>query len=416
MLLERMFEKRSGSSDHEDGFNNILLNMFNGRKTASGERVSESNSLVQPDIFACVNVLSDDIAKLPIHTYKRTEGGIERKPEHMSAHAVYARPNPYMTAFTWKKLMMTHVLTWGNAYSYIQFGSHGYPEALFPLRPDYTNAYVHPTTGMLWYQTVLNGKAIELYDYEVLHFKGLSTDGIHGKSPIGVVREHIGAQAAATKYNAKLYKNEATPRGILKVPAFLDEKPKENVRKEWKRVNQGENIAIIDNGLEYQSISMPLQEAQFVESMKFNKAQISMIYKVPLHKLNELDKATFSNIEHQSIEYVRNTLQPWIVNFEQELNVKLFLDHDQKSGHYVKFNIDSELRGDSKTQAEYLKTLHETGVLNKDEIRELLERNPIENGDKYISSLNYVFLDFVEEYQRLKAGGAMKGGDNKNEG
>lgn len=113
MLLERMFEKRSGSSDHEDGFNNILLNMFGGRKTASGERVSESNSLVQPDIFACVNVLSDDIAKLPIHTYKRTDGGIERKPEHMSAHAVYARPNPYMTAFTWKKLMMTHVLTWG---------------------------------------------------------------------------------------------------------------------------------------------------------------------------------------------------------------------------------------------------------------------------------------------------------------
>ncbi len=331
MLLERMFEKRSGSSDGEDGFNNILLNMFGGQKTASGERVSESNSLVQPDIFACVNVLSDDIAKLPIHTYKRTDGGIERKPEHMSAHAVYARPNPYMTAFTWKKLMMTHVLTWGNAFSYIQFGAHGFPEALFPLRPDTTNAYIHPTTGMLWYQTVINGKAVELYDYEVLHFKGLSTDGIHGKSPIGVVREHIGAQAAATKYNAKLYKNEATPRGILKVPAFLDEKPKENVRKEWKRVNQGENIAIIDNGLEYQSISMPLQEAQFVESMKFNKAQISMIYKVPLHKLNELDKATFSNIEHQSIEYVRNTLQPWIVNFEQELNVKLFSDHDQKA-------------------------------------------------------------------------------------
>lgn len=134
----------------------------------------------------------------------------------------------------------------------------------------------------------------------------------------------------------------------------------------------GENIAIIDNGLEYQSISMPLQEAQFVESMKFNKAQISMIYKVPLHKLNELDKATFSNIEHQSIEYVRNTLQPWIVNFEQELNVKLFMDHNQRSGHYVKFNVDSELRGDSQSQAEYFKTMHETGVLNKTKLESSL--------------------------------------------
>ncbi|MFU2202275.1 phage portal protein [Bacillus subtilis] len=415
MLIDRMFEKRSGSTDI-DGFNDLFVNLFGGRKTASGETVNERNSLVKPDVFACVNVLSDDIAKLPIHTFQKTENGIKRNPDHPTAYAVYARPNPYMTAFIWKKLMMTHVLTWGNGYSYIQFGEHGYPEALYPLRPETTNAYISPITGMLWYQTVVNGKAMELYDHEVLHFKGLSTDGIHGKSPIGVVREHIEAQSAATKYNAKLYKNEATPRGILKVPAFLDEKPKENVRKEWKRVNQGENIAIIDNGLEYQSISMPLQEAQFVESMKFNKAQISMIYKVPLHKLNELDKATFSNIEHQSIEYVRNTLQPWIVNFEQELNVKLFMDHNQRSGHYVKFNVDSELRGDSQSQAEYFKTMHETGVLNKNEIRELIERNPIPHGDKYLASLNYVFLDFMEEYQRLKAGGAVKGGDIKNEG
>ncbi|ARW52679.1 hypothetical protein S100027_00662 [Bacillus licheniformis] len=137
---------------------------------------------------------------------------------------------------------------------------------------------------------------------------------------------------------------------------------------------------------------------------------------MPLHKLNELDKATFSNIEHQSIEYVRNTLQPWIVNFEQELNVKLFTDHETAAGHYVKFNIDSELRGDSKTQAEYLKILQEIGALNRNEIRSLIERNPIEYGDKFMSSLNYVFLDFMEEYQRLKAGGALKGGDKKDEG
>ncbi|KRU14807.1 phage portal protein [Bacillus pumilus] len=413
MFIDKFFEKRSGSTTI-DGFSQ-LINLFGGRETASGERVSESNSLVQPDIFACVNVLSDDIAKLPIHTFKKDGQGVNRNPNHPSAYAIYARPNPYMTAYVWKKLMMTQVLTWGNAYSMIEFGAHGFPENLYPLRPDATNAYIHPESGMIWYQTTVNGRMTELYEHQVLHFKGLSTDGIHGKSPIGVVREHIGAQAAATKYNAKLYKNEATPRGILKVPSFLDEKPKENVRKEWKRVNQGENIAIIDNGLEYQSIAMPLQEAQFVESMKFNKAQIAMIYKVPLHKLNELDKATFSNIEHQSLEYVKNTLQPWIVNFEQELNIKLFTDNDQKAGHYVKFNVDSELRGDSKTQAEYFKTMSEAGLLNKNEIRDLIERNPIEHGEKYLSSLNYVFLDFMEEYQRLKAGSAMKGGDSKNE-
>ncbi|PNB53338.1 phage portal protein, partial [Pseudomonas sp. GW456-E7] len=118
---------------------------------------------------------SDDIAKLPIHTFQKTENGIERNPDHPTAYAVYARPNPYMTAFVWKKLMMTQVLTWGNGYSYIQFGENGYPKALSPLRPETTNAYISPNTGMLWYQTVVNGKAVELYDHEVLHFKGLST-------------------------------------------------------------------------------------------------------------------------------------------------------------------------------------------------------------------------------------------------
>ncbi|TXQ33344.1 phage portal protein, partial [Escherichia coli] len=146
------------------------------------------------DIFACVNVLSDDIAKLPIHTFKKESQGVNRNPNHPSAYMIYARPNPHMTAYVWKKLMMTHALTWGNAYSMIKFGAHGYPENLYPLRPDATNAYIHPETGMIGYQTIVNGRMTELYEHQVLHFKGLSTDGIHGKSPIGVVREHIGAQ------------------------------------------------------------------------------------------------------------------------------------------------------------------------------------------------------------------------------
>src|SRR5699024_400336 len=132
-----------------------------------------------------------------------------------------------------------------------------------------------------------------------------------------------------------------------------------NVRDEWKRVNAGENIAIIDAGLEYQSISMPLEEAQFIEGMKFNKAQIAMIYKVPLHKLNELDRSTFNNIEQQSIEYVKNTLQPLIVNMEQEINSKLFTDKEVEKGYYVKFNVNSELRGDSESRASYYKVMIE---------------------------------------------------------
>ncbi len=169
-------------------------------------------------------------------------------------------------------------------------------------------------------------------------------------------------------------KNDATPRGILKVPTLIDEDAKQRARDEWEKVNAGRNIAIIDAGLSYESISMPLQEAQFVESMKFNKAQIASIFKVPLHKINELDRATFNNIEHQSIEYVKNTLQPWLVSFEQEIITKLFTDEEIKDGFYIKFNVNSELRGDAKSRAEYYEIMERISALNINEIRAFEEK------------------------------------------
>lgn len=415
MLLERLFEKRSSNYSLADP-PNWLIDMFGGRETASGEKISETTALIHPDVYACVNVLSDDIAKLPIHTFLKQNEDIKNIKDHPVAKLLYIKPNRYMTPFTFKKLMISHLGTWGNAYALILFNSHGIVREIVPLNPVNTRANIDPESGLLWYETVINGKRKELYDSEVLHFKALSSDGIHGKSPIGVMRENVGAQAAATKYNAKLYKNDATPKGILKVPTVIEPKAKDNVRDEWKRVNAGENIAIIDAGLEYQSISMPLEEAQFIEGMKFNKAQIAMIYKVPLHKLNELDRSTFNNIEQQSIEYVKNTLQPLIVNMEQEINSKLFTDKEVEKGYYVKFNVNSELRGDSESRASYYKVMIESGVMSRNECRALEELSPVENGDKIMASLNYVNLDMMDDYQMSKAGTLKGGGSDNGEG
>ncbi|MCC9020935.1 phage portal protein [Bacillus nakamurai] len=416
MFLEGLFSKRSNDEEPWGLANppEWIIDMFGGSKTASGERVSESTALIHPDVFSCVNVLSDDIAKLAVHTFKKKQGNIISSMDHPVAQLLYLKPNQYMTAFTWKKLMMTHACTWGNAYSYIKTDRNGFITALLPLNPANTQAYVNPNTGMLWYETVINSKSVELYADEILHFKGMTEDGINGKSPIGVIREHIGAQSAATKFNAKLYKNDATPRGILKVPTLIDEDAKQRARDEWEKVNAGRNIAIIDAGLSYESISMPLQEAQFVESMKFNKAQIASIFKVPLHKINELDRATFNNIEHQSIEYVKNTLQPWLVSFEQEIITKLFTDEEIKDGFYIKFNVNSELRGDAKSRAEYYEIMERISALNINEIRAFEEKNAIEHGDRHLVSLNYTFLDSLEEYQMNKSG-SVKGGEDIHE-
>ncbi|MDO7281731.1 phage portal protein [Shouchella clausii] len=419
MLMERLFEKRSNNpvgSWSPKSVPDWVFDMFGSKNTASGEKVSETTALVHPDIFTCVNVLSDDVAKLPIHMFQKKNGAVHQINDHAVSKLLYIKPNKYMTAFTWKKLMMVHVGIWGNGYSYISANEDGNIEGFIPLNPANTSPYIDPNTGLLWYETLINNTRHELTSDEVLHFKGLSEDGIIGKSPITVLREHVGAQAAATKYNSRLYKNDATPRGILKVPQLLEEDAKTAARKEWKRVNRGENIAIIDAGLEYQSISMPLQDAQFVESMKYNKAQIAALYKVPMHKVNELDRATFSNIEHQGIEYVKNTLQPYLVNFEQELMSKVFTDTEfDVLKYYLKFNVNSELRGDSRSRAEYYEIMHRISGLSIDEIRELEEKNAIPNGDRHVISLNYTFLDMLEEYQLAKAGALKGGGVNGQE-
>lgn len=419
MLIDRLFESRSDSSVGSWSPKSVpewVFDAFGTKETASGEKVSERTALSHPDVFSCINVLSDDIAKLPIHTFQKQNDAINSASHHPVSKLLHTRPNQYMTSFVWKKLMMVHTGTWGNAYSYIKSDKNGTITDLIPLNPSTTTPHVDPDTGMLWYQTTINNKVVELYADEVLHFKGLSEDGIVGKSPISVMRENVGAQAAATKYNSKFYKNDATPRGILKVPAQLEEDAKTSARNEWKRVNRGENIAIIDAGLEYQSISMPLEDAQFIESMKYNKAQIAAIYKIPLHKVNELDRATFNNIEHQSIEYVKNTLTPPIVSWEQEIRTKLFTDHESNDlGYYVKFNVNSELRGDSKTRAEFYEIMQRISGLSIDEIRAFEEMNPIKNGDRHLISLNYTFLDMLEEYQLAKSGATKGGGENGQE-
>ncbi|TDQ39230.1 phage portal protein [Aureibacillus halotolerans] len=412
-ILNRGTQKRSQTfalNDPHDWF----ANLFGGRETKSGIKVSKQTAWMHPDVFSCVNVLSDDVAKLPLRVYRKQKGSVEPAPEHPVNRLLYEKPNEYMTPYVFKKLLETHLGFYGNAYAFIKFSEDGSPVELMPMLPNQVHPHLDPSNGRLYYQVTIHNKNMELYPEQVLHFKQLTTDGIIGKSPVEVAAEHVGAQYAATAYNSKLYQNDATPRGILKVPAKLNTDAKNSARDEWIRVNQGENIAIIDAGLEYQSVSMPLEQAQFVESMKYNRSQIAAIYKVPPHKINELDRATFSNIEQQSLDYVKNTLQPKLVNFEQEVAAKLFTDAERRKGYYVKFNVNSELRGDSKSRAEFYEVMLRIGAMSINEIRGLEEQNAIENGDRHLVSLNYTFLDKLEEYQMAKAG--SKGGEANGEG
>jgi HK97 family phage portal protein len=420
VFLSAALEKR-GLMDVSDLLNpaDWLVSIFGGdQPTYSGERVTADSALMNSNVYACASILGGDIGKLPIQIFKQSRGQLSKDTEHPVAQLLGLRPNPYMSAYTLKELMMLHLVAWGNAYAAIDWGFDGRPTALWPLDPAVTDVLLDWQTGDIWYiTTVPNGEVRRLPWHDVFHLKYPGKSGLKGISPISVLREEIGAQQAAKKFIGAFYSNGTATRGLIKVPGMLNKDAKNKVREEWQNLNTGltnaHKIAILDAGMEYQSLSMPLDDAQFIETMKFGVLEIAKVYKIPAHKLNQLDRATFSNIEQQSLDYVKNTLQPIITQWEQEINYKLFTPSEQKR-YYAKFNLTSELRGDAASRAAYYKSMWEVGAYSINDIRALEEQDGIgPEGDKHFVPLNYVPVNLIEEVLGSHGGkaAAAKGGD-----
>lgn len=412
--FRRWWEQRSGELSNLLNPKQWFLDLFGGgAKTSSGLRITSSSALLNSNVYTCASILGGDIGKLPIQVFKKRGSGLEKDDAHPVAKLLGIRPNSHMSAYTFKELLQVHLVAWGNAYANIEWYDsgpyNGQPKALWPLDPSKTDVHLDPVTGELWYVTTLpSGETRKIRSADILHLKSISRGGIKGITPIAVIREEIGVQQAQKKFLGSFYANGTTTRGILKVPGSLDKPAKDKIRDEWQKVNSGlsnaHRIAILDAGLDYQSLGMNLDDAQFIETHKFGIGEVAKIYKIPPHKLGLMDKATFSNIEHQSLEYVKSTLQPIITNWEQELIYKLFTEMERRR-YYVKFNLTSELRGDSISRAQFYREMITMGAYTINEVRELEERDSIGDlGDKHFVSLNYVSLDKMDQYQMLKAG------------
>ncbi|MBP1044853.1 phage portal protein [Enterococcus sp. BWM-S5] len=425
MIVDRLFPKteqrkdtRSEAQLQTGGFN-FLTELFGSKR----KTVRVDNADTFDDIYTCVNILSDDVAKLPVKLYRKDDEKIVRirKKDNKLAKLLTGRPNEYMNISDYFKLLMVDVLLDGNHYSLMKFDKDGEVEALLPL-PNSTQPVKDQLTGALYYQTTIENKNRLLHPWEVIHVKGFSRDGIIGKSPIRVIAERVQSNELANDYNKNLLEHGGTPKGILKVPGMLAADAKQKAKDEWKRVNGSDAIAVIDSGLEYQQLGITNEDMQFIDSQKFNTQKIAAIYKVPLHKINEMGRATYSNSEIQSLEYVKNALQPWITRIEIEFNTKIFTEKEQEEEHYIKFNLDSELRGDSKTRAEVHKIQAETGAKTLDDIRAENESSPYdaEWSKTPFITLNWTQADNLVRYQNAKAGvdkmfEAMKGGELENE-
>ncbi|WP_342488653.1 phage portal protein [Bacillus sp. FSL M8-0266] len=379
--------------------------------------MTPENSLNIGAIFAAVDIKARHTAKLPLQVFKKTENGRQRAIDHPVVKLLEKRPNSLQTPYVFKHTITVHRNLWGNAYVRIVSGKNGYPKELKILEPSRVRI-VEDANEDIWY--LYQGKSGDIkifHSEEILHVPYLSIDGIVGKSPVTIARETAGTMKAAQKYVGSFYKNGTTTKGILKSEEILSGEAKEKVRQAWEEANSGldnfNKVAVLDGKFDYQPLSMNLVDAEYIATQKFNIAEIARIFNVPLHMLSELDKSSFNNIEHQSMEFVSNTIQPELVAIEEELNFKLFTESD--SDHYVKFNIRSSLRSDDESRSNYYKTMTDIGALSINDVLNLEDMNGIgESGNSHRVSLNSVSIDIADNYQLGKSN-ALKGGDSNSE-
>jgi HK97 family phage portal protein len=400
-ILSRIFQPRA--SPKNNLFDSSCSFLFGS--TTSGKAVNERTAMQTTAVYSCVRILAEAIAGLPLHVYRyRDDGGKEKDIRHPIYYLLHDEPNMEMTSFVFRETLMSHLLLWGNAYAQIIRDGSGRVLALYPLLPNKMEVS-RTTTGELVYayrrdnaENRINPEAgyVYLHDYEVLHIPGLGFDGLIGYSPIAMAKNAIGIAIACEEYGASFFANGANPGGVLEHPGVLKDPKK--VRDSWNAVYQGSGnahrIAVLEEGMKFQSIGIPPEQAQFLETRKFQINEIARIFRIPPHMIGDLEKSSFSNIEQQSLEFVKYTLDPWVVRWEQAIQKALLLPAEKKR-YFVKFNVDGLLRGDYASRMNGYATARQNGWMSTNDIRELenMNRIPAElGGDLYLINGNMTKL------------------------
>lgn len=376
---------------------------YMGSSTA-GKNVTERSAMQMTAVYSCVRVLSEAVAGLPLHLYKYNKnGGKEKALDNPLYFLLHDEPNPEMTSFVFRETLMTHLLLWGNAYAQIIRNGKGEVVALYPLMPN-KMAVDRDSSGRLYYKYYRGSdEAIRSKEHEVvlstcdvLHIPGLGFDGLVGYSPIAMAKNAIGLAIATEEFGAKFFANGAAPSGVLEHPGTL--KNPDKVRESWNATFGGSHnankVAVLEEGMKYSPISISPEQAQFLETRKFQINEIARIFRVPPHMVGDLEKSSFSNIEQQSLEFVKYTLEPWLVRWEQSM-VRSLLTPSEKREYFIKFNVDGLLRGDYASRMSGYATARQNGWMSANDIRELenLDRIPAEDGgDLYLINGNMTKL------------------------
>ena len=423
MGFKNLFHRRKARADPKDMTSGSVYRAYYGH-TSSGKTVTERSSMQVTAVYACVRVLAEAVASLPLHLYKEEDGSKVKATDHPLYFLLHSEPNEEMTAYSFWETLMTHLLLWGNGFVQIIRNGKGEVVALYPLMPNRMRVD-RDLKGQLYYEyqtgqdeaRTMKGTIVRLQPKDVLHIPGLGFDGLVGYSPIAMAKNAVGMAIACEEYGAKFFANGATPGGILEHPGVV--KDPEKVRESWMSAFGGSansnKVAVLEEGMKYTPISISPEEAQFLETRKFQIDEIARIFRIPPHMIGDLEKSSFNNIEQQSLEFVKCTLDPWVCRWEQSMQRSL-LNQEEKKDYFFKFNVDGLLRGDYQSRMQGDAVGRQNGWMSANDIRSLENLDLIpdeEGGNLYLVNGNMTKLSETISYSSGQNSGSDDTGEEK---
>ncbi|MCC8066173.1 MAG: phage portal protein [Clostridiales bacterium] len=391
--------------------------------TEAGKVVNERTALQQTAVFACIRILAEAIAGLPLHLYRYNEGGSKEKAiDHPLYFLLHDEPNPESSSYIFRETLMTHVLLYGNAYAQIIRNGRGDVTALYPLMSNRMKVD-RDSNGKLYYEyqrttdeaPTMKGNTVILSPHDVLHIPAISYDGILGISPLATAKNAVGLGIAAEEFASKFFEHGATPSGVLEHPSVV--KDPERLRESWNAAFGGssnaQKVAVPEEGLKFSPISSSPENSQLLETRRFQVEEIARIFRIPIHLLGDLSHATFSNIEEQSLEFSEYTLRPWVTRWEQSMTRSL-LKPEEKGKYFIKFNMDGLQRGSYESRMRGYQIARQNGWMSANDIRELeqLDKLPGTQGDLYLVNGNMLPLEMARAFYANKDESAAQGDTN----
>lgn len=387
-LVSKMFNQGSWSAADDRWYAPHL-----GLETNAGARVDQNTALNIPAVWACIRIIAESIGSLPLHLYTRQGRGKNRATNHPLYLLLHDRPNPEMTAMSFRETLAAHVLSWGNAYAEKEMDQIGRVKALWPIGPDRVEPRRNKNTGEIFYKVRVenSGMTEDIPRDQMLHIPGLSYNGLVGYSPITKMREAIGLALATEEFGARFFGAGTHPGLIVSHPGKLGEIAHKNLREslstKYAGLGKAHRLLLLEEAMKVEKIGVNPEEAQFLVTRRFQLAEIARMYRVPMHMLADVEKgASYASIEQMSLDFVIHTLRPWMVRFEQAYNNQLFLTDLERRRYFWEHLVDGLLRGDLASRYEAYTKARNWGWLSANDIREIENMNPLaakDGGDDY---------------------------------